>query len=161
LKDDFTPTRQASVQLRVIGPEGDIAPVAAAAESEEGEYSGEYTPTREGTYRIEAEATLSGRTLGRDRSSFSVAFAYGETDDGRPRPDLLKQIADASRGNFLPIGNFNEKTIEEIAAKLERHAPSQIVEHRQTRLWSTLWPFSIVLVLLSVEWWMRRKWGLI
>jgi hypothetical protein len=48
-----------------------------------------------------------------------------------------------------------------IAAKLESRAPSQIIEQRQTRLWSTLWPFSIVLALLSVEWWMRRKWGLI
>jgi uncharacterized membrane protein len=161
LKDDFTPTRQAAVQLRVIGPEGDIALVATAAETDEGEYSGEYTPTREGTYRIEAEATLGGKRLGRDQSSFSVAFAYGETDDGRPRPDLLEQIAEASQGNYFPIGSFNEKAIEEIAAKLEKHAPSQIVEQRQTRLWSTLWPFSIVLALLSLEWWMRRKWGLI
>jgi uncharacterized membrane protein len=161
LKDDFTPTRQATVQLRVIGPEGDAALVAVAAESEEGEYSGEYTPTREGTYRIEAEAALSGKTLGRDRTSFSAAFAYGESDDGRPRPDLLKQIAEASQGDFFPIGSFNEKTLESIAAKLESHAPSQIIERRQTRLWSTLWPFSIVLALLSIEWWMRRKWGMI
>ena len=161
LKDDFTPTAQASVQLRVFGPEGEPSLVSATADSEEGEYTGEYTPTKEGSYRVEAEANLAGKTLGRDKTSFSVAFPYGESDDGRPRTDLLKQIAKASHGEFFSINDWNDKALDKIAAKLESHAPSQIVEQRQTRLWSTLWPFSIILALLSVEWWMRRKWGLI
>jgi len=161
LKDDFTPTAQASVQLRVFGPEGEPSLVSATADSEEGEYTGEYTPTKEGSYRVEAEANLAGKTLGRDKTSFSVAFPYGESDDGRPRTDLLKQIAEASHGEFFSINDWNDKALNKIAAKLESHAPSQIVEQRQTRLWSTLWPFSIILALLSVEWWMRRKWGLI
>ncbi len=84
LKDDFTPTRQAAVQLRVIGPEGEPSLVQTTADSEEGEYTGEYTPTREGSYRVEAEASLAGKPLGKDSASFSVAFPYGETDDGRP-----------------------------------------------------------------------------
>jgi uncharacterized membrane protein len=161
LKDDFMPTRQASVQLRVIGPEGEPSLVQATADNEEGEYTGEYTPTREGSYRVEAEASLAGKTLGRDKASFSVLFPYGEIDDGRPKPELLKQIAAASQGEFISIDDWNEQTLAKIAAKLESHAPSQIVERRQTQLWSTLWPFYVILALLSVEWWMRRKWGLI
>jgi len=161
LKDDFTPTRQASVQLRVISADGEPALIAASADSEEGEYSGEFIPTKEGTYRVEAEASLAGKVLGKDKSSFTAAFTYGETDDGQPRLDLLKQIAETSKGEYFSINDWNEKTLEKIAAKLESVTPSQIVEQRQTRLWSTLWPFGIILVLLSVEWWMRRKWGLI
>ena len=57
--------------------------------------------------------------------------------------------------------NCNEKTFDKIAARLEKIAPSEIVEQRQIRLWSNLWPFGIILALLSIEWWMRRKWGLI
>jgi uncharacterized membrane protein len=161
LKDDFTPTAQASIQLRVFGPEGEPSLVPATADSEEGEYTAEYVPTRDGTYRVEAEASLAGKTLGRDKMSFSVAFPFSETDDGLPRPDLLKQIAEASHGEFFSINDLNEQSLDKIAAKLDSYAPSQIVEQRQTRLWSTLWPFSIILTLLSVEWWMRRKWGLI
>jgi uncharacterized membrane protein len=161
LKDDFLPTRQAAVQLRVIGPEGEPIIVQTTADNEEGEYTGEYTPTREGSYRVEAEASLAGKTLGRDKTSFSAHFPYGEIDDGRPKPELLKQIAAASQGEFISINDWNEQTLARIAAKLESHAPSQIVERRQTQLWSTLWPFYVILALLSVEWWMRRKWGLI
>ena len=161
LKDDFTPTREASVQLRVFSPEGEPLLVSAAPDGEEGEYGGEFTPTREGTYRVEAEASLSGKLLGRDKTSFSAAYFYGEADDGRPRLDLLKQIAETSKGEYISIDDWNEKTLEKIAARLESIAPSEIVEQRQTRLWSNLWPFAIMLMLLSVEWWMRRKWGLI
>jgi uncharacterized membrane protein len=161
LKDDFTPTREASVQLRVFTPEGEPILVAAAAGSEEGEYAGEFTPTREGTYRVEAEASLSGKGLGKDRSSFTAAYFYGEADDGRPRLDLLKQIAESSKGEYIAIEDWNDKALERIAARLDSIAPSEIVEQRQTRLWSNLWPFAIMLALLSIEWWMRRKWGLI
>jgi len=161
LKDDFTPTRQASVQLRVFSPEAEPMIVAASADSEEGEYTGEFIPTKEGTYRVEAEASLSGKVLGKDKNSFTAAFTYGETDDGRPRPDLLKQIAANSKGEYFSINDLNEKALDKIAAKLESVVPSQIVEQRQTRLWSNLWPFGIILLLLSIEWWMRRKWGLI
>ena len=161
LKDDFTPTRQASVQLRVFTPEGEPILVSAAADAEEGDYAGEFTPTREGTYRVEAEASLSGKTLGKDNTSFTAAYFYGEADDGLPRLDLLKQIAASSKGEYIPIADWNEKSLEKIAARLESIAPSEIVEQRQTRLWNNLWPFAIILALLSVEWWMRRKWGLI
>ncbi len=161
LKDDFTPTRQASVQLRVFSPEGELIPVSAAADAEEGDYAGEFTPTREGSYRVEAEASLSGKALGKDRTSFTAAYFYGEADDGRPRLDLLKQIAESSKGEYIPLDDWNEKSLEKIAAHLESIAPSEIIEQRQTRLWSNLWPFAIILALLSVEWWMRRKWGLI
>jgi uncharacterized membrane protein len=161
LKDDFTPTRQASVQLRVFSPEGEPILVPVAADNEEGEYTGEFTPTREGTYRVEAEATLSGKTLGRDQTSFTAAYFYGEADDGRPRPELLKQIAESSKGEYFSIENWNAEALAKIATRLDSIAPSEIVEQRQTRLWSNLWPFAIMLALLSIEWWMRRKWGLI
>src|SRR6267142_2416189 len=67
LNDDFTPTRQASVQLRVFSPEGEPTLVSTGPDSEEGEYSGEFIPTREGTYRVEAEANAGGKPLGRDK----------------------------------------------------------------------------------------------
>lgn len=161
LKDDFTPAGQALLRLRVIGPEGEQIAVDAAPESEEGKFSAEFTPAKEGPYRLEAEAHLAGRLLGRDRKSFVVAFPFGEIEDGRPRPDLLKRIADLSHGEFIPIAEWNETGLKRVIAKLESVSPSQAVERRQVSLWSTLWTFSIILFLLGSEWWLRRKWGLV
>jgi hypothetical protein len=145
----------------VFSPEGEPIVIPIAAANEEGEYAGEFTPTREGTYRVEAEASLGGKALGRDKTSFTAAYSYGEADDGLPRLELLKQIAETSKGEYIPIVDWNDKALERIAARLESIAPSEIVEQRQIKLWSNVWPFAIMLGLLSVEWWMRRKWGLI
>lgn len=161
LNDDFTPAVHATLRLLVVGPDGEQIPIETAPEAKEGEYSAEFVPAKEGSYRVEAEARLAGRLLGRDRKSFLAAFPYEETEDGRPRPELLKQVAEMSHGDFISISDWNERSLERITAKLESLAPSEIVERRQVQLWSTLWTFLLLLSLLGSEWWMRRKWGLI
>lgn len=161
LKDDFTPAAHATLQLRIIGPEGEPIPLEVLPETEEGEYSAEFTPTREGSYRLEAEAHLAGLPLGMDRKNFLVAFPYGETEDGRPRPDLLKRIAKVSHGEFIPISEWNENSLKRIAAKLESLTPSEIVEQRQIQLWNTPWIVALILLLLGSEWWLRRSWGFV
>jgi hypothetical protein len=150
----------------VTGPEGEqinleaTPPFGKAQGAEEG-YAADFTPAREGSYRVEAEAQLAGKLLGRDRKNFVVAFPFGEAEDGRPRPELLKQIAASSHGEFLPLSEWSETSLERMAAKLESAAPSQIVERTELPLWSTLTAFSVILLLLGSEWWLRRKWGLI
>jgi len=161
LKDDFTPTAHASVRLWAVGPDGERISLESAPDTEEGEYGAEFIPAREGSYQIEAEADLAGKPLGKDRKSFLVAFPYGEREDGRPRPELLRQIAEMSQGEFLSISQWDEKTPERIRAKLERFSPSEIIERQQIPLWSTFWTFLPILLLLSGEWWLRRRWGLI
>ncbi len=161
LKDDFTPAAHATVRLKVVGPEGEPIAVESFPDAEEGDYRAEFTPTKEGSYRLEAEAQLAGKILGKDRKSFRVAFPYGELEDGRPRPELLKKLAEKSHGEFIPISDWNGKTLEQIAAKLNAQSPSEIVESRQIQLWSSLWFFSLILTLLCIEWWLRRKWGLV
>ena len=161
LKEDFTPTANAAVRVKITGPEGEVIALEALPETEEGEYSAEWSPAREGAYLIEAEANLAGRLLGRDRQSFVISSSDQESENGKPRPDLLKQIAQASHGDFIPINEWNDAALERISAKLESLTPSGIVEKRQILLWNSRWIFSLLLFLLGSEWWMRRRWGLV
>ncbi|OGQ78867.1 MAG: hypothetical protein A3F90_09205 [Deltaproteobacteria bacterium RIFCSPLOWO2_12_FULL_60_19] len=161
MNDDFTPASHAAVRMKLAGPEGEETTLEAAQANEAGSYRADFVPVREGTYRVEAEAQLAGKVLGKDRRNFLVAFPYGEEEDGRPRPELLKQIAEKSHGEFIPIADLNPAALDRIAAKLERLAPSEVIERREIPLWSTLWTFALILALLSSEWWLRRKWGLI
>ena len=161
MNDYFTPASHAAVRVRLAGPEGEETTLEAADANEAGSYRAEFITAREGAYRVEAEAQLAGKILGKDRKNFLVAFPYGEADDGRPRPELLKQIAEKSHGEFISIAELNPAALDRIAAKLKRLAPSEVIERREIPLWSTLWAFALILALLSSEWWLRRKWGLI
>lgn len=159
LKDDFTPVAHAAVRLRVIDPEDDRIAVDAIPDGEQ--YSAEFIPIKEGSYRLEAEAELSGRLLGKDSKSFLVSFPYGEVDDGRPRLPPLQDLARQSHGEFMASSQWSDQRLEQALDKLKQLAPSEIVERRQVRLWSNPWLFSLLLALLSAEWWFRRRWGLI
>jgi hypothetical protein len=161
LKDDFTPAINAAVRLRIIGPESESFPLEPGPATEDGDYSAEFTPAKEGSYRLEVEAHLSGKFLGSDRKHFVVAFPYAETEDGKPRPDLLKRLSERSRGEFIPISEWNANSLERLKQKMELLLPAEIVERRQIQLGSNPWTFSLLLVLFSAEWWLRRRWGLI
>jgi hypothetical protein len=160
LNDDYTPAAHANVKVEVVGAEGEQIRLEAVEQSA-GEYRAEFTPAKEGAYRIEASADGGGKALGRDSKNFTVAYPYAEAEDGRPRPELLQDIAEKSKGDFIPLAELDAQSLARAAAKLDRLAPAEIVERREIPLWGTLTTFSVILVFLSVEWWFRRKWGLI
>ncbi len=161
LKDDYTPAPQSVVKLLVKTPDGETVPLEAVRDSVAGEYSAEFTPVREGSYRIEAEAELAGKTLGKDGKEFVVSIAHAEIEDGRPRADLLNKISEVSQGSAVPITQWNQESLEQILTKLEQRNPSEIVERRDTPLWSLPWALALMLLLLGFEWWQRRSWGLV
>lgn len=159
LKEDFTPAPQADVRLFVVTPEGERLALEARSEGEE--YAAEFTPAREGSYRIEAQAELAGKPLGKAGRSFDVAYPHGEGDDGKPRPDLLREIAAKSGGTFMSIGELGEASLNAAVEKLKREGPQPVFEVRQLKLWNHLWVFSGLLALLCADWWLRRRWGLV
>jgi len=161
LKDDYTPAPQATVKLVAKGPEGEPIPLEPVPESATGEFSAGFTPAKEGSYGLEAEAELEGKSLGKDRKEFVISVAHAEIEDGKPRADLLTQIAEASRGDAVPVTQLNRDSLKRILGKLEQRSPFEIVERRETPLWNLPWALVLVLLLLGFEWWQRRSWGLV
>ena len=58
--------------------------VQTTADAEEGEYTSEYTPTREGSYRVEAEASLAGKTLAKTVQVFPSPFPMARPTTAGP-----------------------------------------------------------------------------
>ena len=99
LKDDITPTRQAAVQVRVFGPDGEPSLITAKADNAEGEYTGEYTPTREGSsewkQRLTSAAALSGKTARVSPRRFPTAkptMAGHGPSSSRRSPNLVRDF---------------------------------------------------------------------
>jgi hypothetical protein len=54
-------------------------------------------------------------------------------------------VAEAQQGRFIPISQWNDKTLDRIAAKLTAFAPAKLSSSGKLSLWSSLWPFGIIL----------------
>ena len=91
LKDDFTdPASRGATASHRPGREPSM--VQTTADAEEGEYTGEYTPTREGSYRAEAEASLAGKNWVETRRRFSVPFPLRRPTTAGPVPNCSSRL---------------------------------------------------------------------
>ena len=161
LRDDHAPAAERALQVVVTGPEGERSPLETAATDQAGEYRSEFIPRREGSHRIEARASLAGKPLGSAAANFLVALPSEENDDGRPRPELLQTVAARSQGMFVHAASLTGAHWSEFEQLMERAAPSSIVARSRVALWNEPLLFTLAVLLLAAEWWLRRTWGLV
>ncbi len=161
LQDDHAPAENPAIQMVVTGPEGERSPLEAAATERPGEYRSEFTPRLEGSHRIDVQAASADKPLGNAAANFLVALPSEESDDGRPRPELLEAVAARSQGLFATAGSLTDAHWSQFEQRMEQVAPSNIVARSRVALWNEPLLFTLVVLLLAAGWWLRRTWGLV
>jgi hypothetical protein len=121
----------------------------------EGRYEGKIQVLSGGDYRYEAVATKDGRVLGRDQGQFSVEPFTLEFQSTRMNEPLLREIASRSGGKF-----YDPTDLEKLATDLKLR-PRQITEARELPLWNSVPLLAFVLLLLSTEWFLRKRKGMV
>ncbi len=151
----YAPIPDAEVRVTVRGPDGAerTLPAAQAGARRGGRYSATVTAAQPGVFRIDVVASRGGERL----SSAEQLVLAGGTDPELIDPGLnepvLRRMAEASGGRYVPADE-----VETVAALLSDAMPPQGREMRD--LWHNAWSFFGILTLLSVEWILRRRWGL-
>ncbi len=121
----------------------------------EGRYEGGVQVLAGGDYTYEAIATKDGRELGRDQGRFSVEPFSLEFQSTRMNEPLLRQIAERSGGHYYDLDQ-----LEKLAADLKL-SPQQITQTRELPLWRSIPLLAIALFLLSTEWFLRKRKGML
>ncbi|MCZ6633315.1 MAG: glutamine amidotransferase [bacterium] len=122
--------------------------------TEAGVYTAEFLAETEGMHHVRLTARNDrGTTIGHMETAVMVHPDHREFQRARYQPDFLKQIASASGGNFFTLDELDE---------LAKQIPwTDTVHERLDRF--HLWHFPpfyvLVVVLLVLEWYMRRKQG--
>ena len=78
----------------------------------------------------------------------------GELTDLTCNEALLQQMASNTKGRF-----FREENVDEIAGYIEPLSRGKVVE-KDTLLWQSYWWFAAVVLLLTLEWILRKRAGL-
>ncbi|MFN3270202.1 MAG: hypothetical protein ACK42G_06440, partial [Candidatus Kapaibacteriota bacterium] len=123
-----------------------------------GLYSADVGYFAEGDYTYVGEAFLGNRTLGKVSGKFTVEKSNLELVDFRSRFDFLRYISRATGGKFF---FWNE--MEELKKELNNLFLDEriITTKKETNLWNSLPLLIVSIVLFSIEWFIRRKSGLL
>jgi uncharacterized membrane protein len=170
----YGPQDPVNAEVRVLGPdydglagaevEADLIPLGSAETAgratttitgEDGSGLLGFGPLPPGMYLLRASAHSEGEAVGIAEEPIVVEAADRELQNPFPKPEIMEALAQASGGRFIEIS----KDLPEI--ELEDTRRVEIDRTRRVPIWDR-WPFFLVLLgLVSLEWWFRRRGGLL
>lgn len=121
-----------------------------------GVYRGSASQLPSGKYTV----TLSAAGLSQEALAISTEFIVAESQSQEMTeiasdPGTLRRVAEVSGGQYLP-----ESQIDTLVELLKPLSKGRIIQS-EILLWQSYWWFVPVIMLLSVEWWLRKRVGLI
>jgi len=146
----------AEYDVHVVLPAGTRQPLRPARQEQQ--MTGSFRDTQAaGGYAIEVTATRQGQALGSTRARFLVHEQDLELDNPAADPASLESLAAMTGGESLAPEQLGE-LVRRLATQTEY---LEVQQETKKTFWDK-WPFFLMLVgLLGVEWYLRKRWGLV
>ncbi len=126
---------------------------------ENGRYEGQIEALPEGDYSFTATALAGGADLGKSEGRFSVGEQSIEFADTKMNKALLQQIAAVSGGEYADGREF-ERLVHDLAVR-PFMKPEEQFTTSEFELWNLPSLLSVIVALLGVEWFVRKRSGML
>ena len=151
--EDYQPVDGAEVTVQLQSAKGKQN--LALSNAGQGRYEGRFQVLEGGDYEFTGTAHLQSRVLGRDSGKFSVEEFNLEYQNTRMNEDLLKRIASESGGEFFTSENFS-------GLKERLTFPDKFITLKnEWEIWNRLPLLITCILLLSAEWFIRKRKGML
>ena len=152
----------AEISVHVILPDGSQRPVTLGSQDEE--VSGWFRETQQaGEYKIVATAKRDGKVYGTKSARFRVDVTNLELANRSANPSKLARLAEMTKDAGGKV--VAPEQLDALVKELQSQPAEMIEQHRHSRLGDHWWDagtmFLIVVALLGVEWFLRKKWELV
>jgi len=150
----FAPVPDASTNATLTLPDGAPRTLTLRRAAADGHFVADLRVDRPGLYRVHAGARRGNAPLGEADRAFYVGGADREFADPRLNEGFLRRAARASGGRYVRPADAGR-----IPGWLRTPVP-QRPSPVPRDAWHTPWSFAAIVLLLSGEWILRRRWGL-
>ena len=153
--EDFLPVPNAEVAVQITAPTGEKRTlVAALSDPQEGRYAVASRFDQSGVYRVEAIASRGSTRLGTSSRPVLVGGVDLELMQPRLNDAVLRRLSSETSGRYIPAERADELPSLLRASRVDAGTP----EMRD--LWHNGWSLAVIIMLLGVEWVIRRRAGL-
>ena len=107
-----------------------------------------------GEYRVKVAANRGGKAIGEDQARFLVYQDDRELEHPAADHALLRQMAEITGGQFL-----TPELLDKYLRSLDEEEFTDYESQSERKIWDN-WPFFLLFVIvLTLEWWIRKKNG--
>ncbi len=150
------PITDAEFKAEVLKPDNKRSPAVLIRKDEQMAASFRETQLP-GDYTIEVTATRKGELLGTARARFIVSQQDLELDNASSDLDSMKGVAKSSGGEIIEPERL-PKWLTELMKKTDY---LDVKQETKKTLWDRWSLFFSVVLLLTTEWYLRKRWGLV
>ena len=159
LNAEYQPSNDSSPWLQVIDPLQQVVDSPLEWDIEEdGVYRSEFIAELPGVYELlvdvpsaAGEATQTGAE---QSAAMVVTPSLREYINAQSDWDVLERISSESKGAFFALSDVDQ--LQEVI----RQTPNALMRERTIDLWNNKWVFILLIVLMSLDWFLRRRKGL-
>jgi hypothetical protein len=119
-----------------------------------GNYIGEYIPSRAGRYKLLVNGWRNDVSLGRIEEEIEVLSTNSEFIYTRQDVDFLRQLANHTGGRY-----YNESQATDLINALDL-TPKKKEEQKRWDIWQNIYILGFLILLFSIEWIIRKRKGL-
>jgi hypothetical protein len=124
-----------------------------------GLYEGTLLLNETGDFVFQAEISREGMLLGKDEGSFNVGEIEIELINPVMNYGLLNLLASESNGSYYTSANYQE--LFNRLAEINKTTSKEKIVTSDVTLWSDEWLLVIAILLFSLEWFLRKRTGML
>lgn len=124
-----------------------------------GRYEGSMDGLSEGDYTFTANASSDGKIYGEDKGRFSIGQINIEFLETKMNKPFLEQLAYRTGGKYYNVGEAVD-----VARDLEKEvnfASKEVVRSQDIELWNWKYLGGVIVLLLGIEWFLRKRSGML
>jgi hypothetical protein len=155
--ENYQPINDAEVSLSVT-QQGQTSQLTLTSLGN-GRFEGAFDPLPEGDYTYSARALAGGKELAQEKGSFSVGGLNAEFLETRLNRLLLEQLAARTGGKYYEPQELSRLSAD--LAQMPNFRPRDVILARQFELWNKRWMMVVLVALFSIEWFLRKRNGML
>ncbi len=152
---DYQPAPGAKVSVELIdADDGHVVAQQAGEAAADGTIRLEFPPPEPGAYKVVGRATKDDKPLGESSDAVAVRAVGPELADARVNAALLEDVAKATGGAFFDAPSFSLSDVP-----LREPPLVEVGRSKDQPLWDRWYWLSMLVVVVGLEWAVRRRFG--
>jgi hypothetical protein len=124
-----------------------------------GLYEGTFQTNKTGDYTYTGDALQENKIIGSDDGSFNIGEVDIEMVNPRMNYEFLTLLASQTGGEYFDASNYEQ--LFNILQRINEKSSREKIDVSEISLWSSEWLMAAVILLLGLEWFLRKRAGML